>query len=38
MMMGGRVSGSREVQRLSSFLSNESSDESLQENTNKTAY
>ena len=32
------VSDSREVQGFSSFLSDESSDESLQENTNKTAY
>ena len=37
MMVGG-VSDSREVQGFSSFLSDESSDESLQENTNKTAY
>ena len=38
VLMVGRVSDSREVQGFSSFLSDESSDESLQENTNKTAY
>ena len=38
VFMVGGVSDSREVQGFSSFLSDESSDESLQENTNKTAY
>ena len=38
IVMVGGVSDSREVQGFSSFLSDESSDESLQENRNKTAY
>ena len=38
VLMDEQVSDSREVQGFSSFLSDESSDESLQENTNKTAY
>ena len=38
ILMVGGVSDSREVQGFSSFLCDESSDESLQENTNKTAY
>ena len=38
ILMVRQVSDSREVQGLSSLLSDESSDESLQENTNKTAY
>ena len=38
ILMVGGVSDSREVQGFSSFVSDESSDESLQENTNKTAY
>ena len=38
VLMVGRVSDSREVQGFSSFLPDESSEESLQENTNKTAY
>ena len=38
VLMVGRVSDSREVQGFSSYLSDESRDESLQENRNKTAY
>ena len=38
IQMVGRVSDSRAVQGFSSFLSDENSDESLQENRNKTAY
>ena len=37
ILMVGQVSDSRAVQGFSSFLSGESSDESLQENRNKTA-
>ena len=38
ILMVRQVSDSREVQGFSSFVSDESSDESFQENTNKTAY
>ena len=38
VLMVGGVSDSREVQEFSSYLSDESSDESLQANRNKTAY
>ena len=38
ILMVGGLSDSREVQGFSSFLCEESSDESLQENRNKTAY
>ena len=38
VLMVGGVNGSREVKGFSSFLSDKSSDESLKENRNKTAY